>query len=211
MEDTLITKKELLEQTGISYGALYRWKRKELIPDDWFIHRATFTGQETFFPKEKILERIQKIMQLKDGMSLDDIAETFSPVHREVSMTPAEAERAQIASRSTIELFIQSTGNGGPYSFDDLFEIFLLDRLLKTGDLGREDAVAALPMVSEGLRLKKEGALRLLVFRKMGVTFGIVTDENATIFSDIGAKTVLVLSIGSLMSELKQVLNRDVI
>ncbi len=27
MEENLITKKELLEITGISYGALYRWKR----------------------------------------------------------------------------------------------------------------------------------------------------------------------------------------
>lgn len=49
MEENLITKKELLEITGISYGALYRWKRMKLLPDDWFIHRSTFTGHETFF------------------------------------------------------------------------------------------------------------------------------------------------------------------
>lgn len=34
MEENLITKKELLEITGISYGALYRWKRMKLLPDD---------------------------------------------------------------------------------------------------------------------------------------------------------------------------------
>lgn len=51
MESTQISKKELLDITGISYGQLYRWKRKGLIPEDWFIRRATFTGQETFFPK----------------------------------------------------------------------------------------------------------------------------------------------------------------
>lgn len=48
MDPNLISKKELLELTGISYGQLYRWKRKNLIPEDWFIRRATFTGQETF-------------------------------------------------------------------------------------------------------------------------------------------------------------------
>ena len=38
MDENLITKKELLELTGISYGALYRWKRMKLLPDDWFIY-----------------------------------------------------------------------------------------------------------------------------------------------------------------------------
>lgn len=48
MED-LISKRELLERYGVSYGALYRWKRMGLIPEDWFLRRATPTGQETFF------------------------------------------------------------------------------------------------------------------------------------------------------------------
>ena len=34
MDETLISKKELLDLTGISYGQLYRWKRKGLIPED---------------------------------------------------------------------------------------------------------------------------------------------------------------------------------
>lgn len=41
----LISKRELLENTGISYGQLYRWKREGLIPEEWFIKRASFTGQ----------------------------------------------------------------------------------------------------------------------------------------------------------------------
>lgn len=49
MEEQLISKKELLERTSISYGQLYRWKRKNLIPEEWFIRKSTFTGQETFF------------------------------------------------------------------------------------------------------------------------------------------------------------------
>ena len=48
MED-LISKRELLERYGVSYGALYRWKRMGLIPEDWFLRRATLTGQETLF------------------------------------------------------------------------------------------------------------------------------------------------------------------
>ena len=40
MEEDLISKKELLEQYQISYGALYRWKRMGLIPEAWFLHRS---------------------------------------------------------------------------------------------------------------------------------------------------------------------------
>lgn len=69
-----ITKKELLQETGISYGQLYRWKRKGLIPETWFVRRSTFTGQETFFPRAAILERIEWIQGMKPDIPLDDLA-----------------------------------------------------------------------------------------------------------------------------------------
>lgn len=73
-EEKLISKKEVLEKLGISYGQLYRWKRKGLIPENWFIRRATFTGQETFFPQEKIVARIERIKDMKETYPLDDLA-----------------------------------------------------------------------------------------------------------------------------------------
>ena len=53
MDEELISKKELLETFGISYGALYRWKRMGLIPEAWFLRRSTSTGQETFLKRPK--------------------------------------------------------------------------------------------------------------------------------------------------------------
>ncbi len=74
MEQELLSKKELLERYGISYGALYRYKRKGLIPEDWFIKKSTVTGQETFFPKALICERMEMILGQKDDLSLDELA-----------------------------------------------------------------------------------------------------------------------------------------
>lgn len=74
-----ITKKELLKITGISYGQLYRWKRFGLIPEEWFVKQSSYTGQETVFPKEKILERINIIQELKDYYSLEEMAVMLSP------------------------------------------------------------------------------------------------------------------------------------
>ena len=74
-----ISKKELLAKTGISYGQLSRWNREKLIPDDWFIKRAAFTGQETFFPRERVLERISFILENKDRYALRELVEMLSP------------------------------------------------------------------------------------------------------------------------------------
>lgn len=78
MDEQLISKKNLLEKYNISYGALYRWKRKGLIPDEWFIKKSTVTGQETFFPKKLVCERIEKIQSMKDDILLDELAKRLS-------------------------------------------------------------------------------------------------------------------------------------
>ena len=72
--DDLISKKELLEQYKISYGALYRWKRAGLIPEDWFIRKATPTGQETFFRKAQICPRIELILSRNNKQTLENLA-----------------------------------------------------------------------------------------------------------------------------------------
>lgn len=79
--EDLISKKELLEKYGISYGALYRWKRMGLIPEEWFEKKSAVTGQETFFPRAAITERIEMILALKDEMSLEEIAEKLNGEH----------------------------------------------------------------------------------------------------------------------------------
>ena len=77
-DENLISKKALLEKYSISYGALYRWKRKGLIPEEWFIKRSTSTGQETFFPRELVCQRVELILSTKEDTLLDDLAEKLS-------------------------------------------------------------------------------------------------------------------------------------
>lgn len=72
MDPSYISKRELLEIFGISYGALYRWKRMGLIPEDWFIRRSTPTGQETFFRRDQIMPRMELILERK--ASLEELA-----------------------------------------------------------------------------------------------------------------------------------------
>ncbi len=77
MDEDLISKRELLERYGISYGALYRWKRMGLIPEDWFLRRATPTGQETFFHRGQICPRVEMI-RARGEVSLESLAEELN-------------------------------------------------------------------------------------------------------------------------------------
>ena len=83
--EELISKKELLEKYGISYGALYRWKRMGLIPEEWFEKKSAVTGQETYFPREAVCERIEMILEKKDAMSLEEIAEEINGENHETT------------------------------------------------------------------------------------------------------------------------------
>ena len=76
--ESLISKKTLLEKYSVSYGALYRWKRKGLIPEEWFIKKSTSTGQETFFPAKLICERMELILSQKSDILLDELAKKLS-------------------------------------------------------------------------------------------------------------------------------------
>ncbi len=75
----MISKKDLLIKTKISYGQLYRWKREGLIPEEWFVKTSVSTGQETFFDEDLILPRIYKIIELKDEYSIEEIKKLLNP------------------------------------------------------------------------------------------------------------------------------------
>lgn len=206
MDENLITKKDLLTLTGISYGSLYRWKRQKLIPDQWFIHRSTFTGQETFFPREEILERIKRIQDLKDGMSLDEIAETFSPAAREVSFTPAMLETSGLAARPAIDLFLAATNDPGPYSFDRLFQVYFFDRLLKAGDLGRDDAISALLLIRSAHKM--DAGQQFLALRKLGVTTCLLVEAGNQLTCDRECKVIMNTPLAKWVAELKEAISK---
>ncbi len=115
--DELISKKELLQKYGISYGTLYRWKRMGLIPEDWLVKKSTFTGQETFFNRELICTRIEEILSKKDVSPLTEI-------QKELGRKTEELPKLRIVTNSGDKLFYLSdvrdlivTANGGQYSF----------------------------------------------------------------------------------------------
>ena len=113
MEQELLSKKELLERYGISYGALYRWKRKGLIPEDWFIKKSTVTGQETFFPKAQICERVELILGQKEDITLDELAGALNQdAKKQAILTVKTVYGDRVFSLSDVQSILLDKGNG---------------------------------------------------------------------------------------------------
>jgi len=208
MEENLITKKELLELTGISYGSLYRWKRKRLLPDEWFIHRATFTGQETFFPREKVLERVEQILRLKDTLSLDEIADTFSEHRHPAELSLREAVELGLCDRATADLFLTLTGAQEPLDYEGLFQLYSLSVLVRSGELGREEMASALKLIAGSVAIS--GDLELVVLRKLGIGVCLLCRDDESFLCEEGTRVVLRGKLSRWSFELKEILNRGV-
>jgi DNA-binding transcriptional MerR regulator len=203
VEENLISKKELLELTDISYGQLYRWKRKNLIPEEWFIKKSSFTGQETYFPKDKILERVEKIKNMKDDLSLDDLAEVFSPIPTDVSLTKEELLKKNIVSQMSVQIYEGFHGEVKVYPFEKILYIGLLERLLQTGEVGLEEGKLILQTMEDNFKNFEGRDCEIVLARKFGVAVCFLVSVPNDIYLENGAKLVFKVKIGKEIEELK--------
>lgn len=207
MDLDLISKKELLELADISYGQLYRWKRKNLIPEEWFIRKSTFTGQETFFPKEKILSRIDKIKNMKDDLSLDRLADMFSPVPSEISLSSEELLKRNIVTKHALELHMDLAGVSERYSFETILHVYLLDRLLQTGEISLEEGRVLLLTLQEHAGAFEGGRCQIILTRKMGVSQILLLSHPGDIRFEKQVKVAARIVLADSMEELKLLLS----
>ena len=192
MDPELISKKELLLAAGISYGQLYRWKRKGLIPEDWFQRKSTFTGQETFFPREKVLARIEKIKSMKDeDASLDEIADAVSPNLGEISMTIAEIRERGLVSPEAAELFAEGVCDcDQPLVFGEVVSLAALDTLLRTGDVSLDEGRVVLDALQENYPAFEGRSADLLFVRRMGLSTALLVSSGAEVKFDRAARVI---------------------
>lgn len=189
--------------TGISYGQLYRWKRKSLIPEEWFIRKSAFTGQETFFPKAQILSRIKKIKDMKEDLSLDDLADVFSPNLMVQTLTQAEILQRNIVSNETLEFVASLLMNlSDPLGFEEILFLYILDQLFRSGEISREEGRSVYETLRANYSKLAEGGGELYVLRKMGVSTCLLTAQGG-IYLESGAKAVVRLNLAGCIEELK--------
>jgi DNA-binding transcriptional MerR regulator len=203
MSEELISKKKLLELTGISYGQLYRWKRKDLIPEEWFVRKSTFTGQETFFPKEKILERINKIQEMKENLSLDELAEMFSPNISDLNLNKEELLKRNIVSESVLKFYLENDVRGNQFDLPRVLEIYILEKLLQSGDINLEEGKMVFHILKDNEEVIKQKSCELIIIRKLGVSSCLLLMNAEEFHFEKGTKVIARVSLLHLMEEIK--------
>jgi len=193
-----ISKKELLELTGISYGQLYRWKRKGLIPEAWFVKKAAFTGQETFFPRAEVLERVARIQGMKDDLNLDELAGLFSPSPARLRLPVDQWAARGLVSRTALDLLAETLAPADPLAFHLALSARIVDLLMEQGGLTREEGAGVLRTLAAG---DPVGQGQLLFLRHKGVGFCLLAQGQVA--PDPEARLVARIDLAAQVTELK--------
>lgn len=198
----LISKKDLLNETGISYGQLYRWKREGLIPEEWFIKQPSFTGQETFFPKNKILNRIRAIQELKDKYSLEELAKILSPEVSERNFTTDDLGIIEEIDKSLIPAFIKGFEKNN-FTYIEVIMMIAISELKRDNDIsigGIIDLVSGIKGYCENI--KSTGYIFVL-FDKAEDYYATIYQEETQFFLDSRLNVIKQFRLDDISSKMK--------
>jgi len=203
MVKDLISKKELLKITEISYGQLYRWKRKNLIPEEWFIKKSSFTGQETYFPKERILDRIEKIKNMKGDVSLDDLADMLSPDLVKIALEREKLVERNIVSKTALDFYTQERGEMEKFAFEKMLYLYILDKMFESGKINFEEGKIILKLLEEQYPKFKGKGGELLFLRKLGISSCCLVSSVWDLYFENNMKIIEKMNLSDLIEELK--------
>ena len=200
--DELISKKELLSLTKISYGQLYRWKRMNIIPEDWFIKKSMPTGQETFFKREKILERIQTVLSMKDDVSLEEIAELFNKKETEKSISIQEIEEKSNISKMVLDVFASISDNKQLLGRSDLIIINIIEKYLVNSVITLDELKNLMHMLEVHFDKLYSAEGKIILYRKLGVAIVLGCKNEEDLIVDPGAIKIIEIDLQKEVSEM---------
>ncbi len=199
----MISKKDLLKETGISYGQLYRWKRENLIPEEWFIKQSSYTGQETFFPREKILSRIKAIQELKDRYSLEELSKILSPEISQRNFTLDDLKIIEEIDENIVSIFMNLFEKSS-FSYLEVIIIIGFSQFKKefyeVGEVQLKNMINGIKEYCEKL---KNTEYMLLVFNKAKDYYAVLCSNSSELFIDKSLELIKVIKLDDISNIIK--------
>lgn len=204
MSDELISKKELLQLTKISYGQLYRWKRMNIIPEEWFIKKSASTGQETFFKRDQILERIEIILSMKDDVSLEEIATMFNQKEEEKTIDIGEIEKKCVISQMGIDVFKNIVDNKPILRNKELVILNIIEKYLVNAVITMDELKSLTQIMDEAFEKLYAAEGKLLVYRKLGIALIVGVYSLEEVFIDKQAIKIVEIDLQKEVGEIRR-------
>lgn len=197
-----ISKKDLLKETGISYGQLYRWKREGIIPEEWFIKQSAFTGQETVFPKTQILNRIKAIQELKDKYTLEELAKILSPEIAERYFTTDDLKIIEEIQNNLIPAFAQGFDKNS-FTYVEVLIMIAMSELKTNSDISLGQIIEMVEGLKDHLSQIKSTGFIFIVFDRSNDYYATLYEEQAKVFIDSRLKILGQIHLNDISNNLK--------
>ena len=197
-----ISKKYLLKTTGISYGQLYRWKREGLIPEEWFVKRSSPTGQETYFPQEKILKRIHAIQQLKDSYSLEELARILTPEVSNRLFCEEDLEHFDELDIDVAADFMDAMSKDS-FVFLEVLVMIALSQAMVDSAITEEERTHAVSFLSKRMSELHSADYVLELLQAQGHLYVLLKKEGSEVYLDDGLVAIRSIHLNELSNAIK--------
>lgn len=197
-----ISKKDLLKTTGISYGQLYRWKREGLIPEEWFVKRSSPTGQETYFPQEKILKRIHAIQQLKDSYSLEELARILTPEVSNRLFCEEDLEHFDELDIDVAADFMDAMSKDS-FVFLEVLVMIALSQAMVDSAITEEERTHAVSFLSKRMSELHSADYVLELLQAQGHLYVLLKKEGSEVYLDDGLVAIRFIHLNELGNAIK--------
>ena len=197
-----ISKKDLLKTTGISYGQLYRWKREGLIPEEWFVKRSSPTGQETYFPQEKILKRIHAIQQLKDSYSLEELARILTPEVSNRLFCEEDLEHFDELDIDVAADFMDAMSKDS-FVFLEVLVMIALSQAMVDSAITEEERTHAVSFLSKRMSELHSADYVLELLQAQGHLYVLLKKEGSDVYLDDGLVAIRSIHLNELSNAIK--------
>ena len=197
-----ISKKDLLKTTGISYGQLYRWKREGLIPEEWFVKRSSPTGQETYFPQEKILKRIHAIQQLKDSYSLEELARILTPEVSNRLFCEEDLEHFDELDIDVAADFMDAMSKDS-FVFLEVLVMIALSQAMVDSAITEEERTHAVSFLSKRMSELHSADYVLELLQAQGHLYVLLKKEGSEVYLDDGLVAIRSILLNELSNAIK--------
>ena len=197
-----ISKKDLLKTTGISYGQLYRWKREGLIPEEWFVKRSSPTGQETYFPQEKILKRIHAIQQLKDSYSLEELARILTPEVSNRLFCEEDLEHFDELDIDVAADFMDAMSKDS-FVFLEVLVMIALSQAMVDSAITEEERKHAVSFLSKRMSELHSADYVLELLQAQGHLYVLLKKEGSEVYLDDGLVAIRSIHLNELSNAIK--------
>ena len=197
-----ISKKDLLKTTGISYGQLYLWKREGLIPEEWFVKRSSPTGQETYFPQEKILKRIHAIQQLKDSYSLEELARILTPEVSNRLFCEEDLEHFDELDIDVAADFMDAMSKDS-FVFLEVLVMIALSQAMVDSAITEEERTHAVSFLSKRMSELHSADYVLELLQAQGHLYVLLKKEGSEVYLDDGLVAIRSIHLNELSNAIK--------